>query len=199
MIRNYIFAFVFLITPLIAQSSESEDWGGLEVNVFEVDLTLVPKGVFDFAGEDYLKANEKAVVVSAISPNQALKNGLIGKLVLGVLDPNSRKISERTFIQNREFRLLVQQLAAIGDEPGLKKYISTQNPEFVAAIDQRTANPMGNVPNEDIIGFYIIKNGKIDSFNQNKNYKLVTKDGVAKFTPGVVKQLQELINRASEI
>ncbi|AHK17423.1 hypothetical protein [Thalassolituus oleivorans] len=46
---------------------------------------------------------------------------------------------------------------------------------------------------------HAIKNGKIDSFNKNENYKLVTKDGVAKFTPGVVKQLQELINRASEI
>ena len=54
MFKSIIFVILFCSGLTVSIANEVKDWGGLEIHIYEVDLTKVPDGVFDFAGEEYL-------------------------------------------------------------------------------------------------------------------------------------------------
>jgi hypothetical protein len=139
----------------------------LQILVFTVNT---PEGVKKF--------------VSYLPHEFVMKHGLMGEGVLGQLRrplEGSEPISPEVFIQNRSFvdfmHGVIQRRAP--ETAGLAAEAQRQGEGWVYIVDQRTPNPSGDVPPQDVVGAFEVKGGSVEpnSYQANKRHRVMTADG----------------------
>lgn len=113
---------------------------------------------------------------------------VIGTFMNGEKSPEHFRVSEE--FKTRFYELI----SAHGtDLNSLKEAASEQQNGYVYLIDHRTPDGiLGNVPAEDIIGAFQVKNGNLvnGSYQANQNYKFYTKDGKPQLPPELLNMLK---------
>jgi hypothetical protein len=142
--------------------------------------------------------------VTCLPHGQVFTHGLPPEAIVGMLlrplDP-SEGITPAVFARNRVFvDYLHGVIARRGPGlPGLMAEARQQGDGWVYIIDQRTRDPRGRVPPEDIVGGFAVAGGRIvpDSYRPNPNHLTLSADGF--FRLGAELQaclLEELAARA---
>jgi hypothetical protein len=137
------------------------------INIFQVKT---PDGLKDFA--------------SLLSVQEAFSGGIMPEAIIGELSEPPQPdgpISPSGFVRNRLFVELLHSIVA-REAPKQKSFqleAKRQMEGWVYVIDQRTPNPKGDVPNDDVIGAFEVKNGKIvdGSYVANKNHRILSNRG----------------------
>lgn len=138
-----------------------------KINIFKVKT---PDGFKDF--------------VSLLPAQDAFSGGIVPEAIIGEfsepLHPDA-PIPANGFARNRLFVELLHSVVA-REAPKLKSFQSQAKKQmegWVYVIDQRTSNPTGDVPNEDVIGAFEVKNGKVvdGTYVANKNHRILSTRG----------------------
>jgi hypothetical protein len=111
------------------------------------------------------------------------KHGLAGPAIAGVF--RSDDFTPENFVPNRTFiEVLHRVIREHGPNvPGFEQAAREQGKGGLAIIDRRTPEgPNGNVPPEDILGLFVVADGRASaaSYSANPNYRVFTKDGLTK-------------------
>ena len=160
---------------------------GLPINVCRVNT---PDGVKDY--------------VTCVPHQTAFERGLAPEAIIGVLlQPFDQvaSITPAVFARNRVFVDFMHEVIARRGPglPGLVAEARRQGDGWVYIIDQRTRNPQGHIPPEDIIGVFAVQGGRIvpDSYQSSPKHMILSADGF--FRLGAELQaclLEELAGRA---
>jgi hypothetical protein len=160
---------------------------GLPINVCRVHT---PDGVKDY--------------VTCVPHQTAFAHGLAPEAILGVLLRPVDQVAAITpdvFTRNRVFvDFLHEVIARRGPGlPGLIAEARRQGDGWVYLIDQRTRDPRGHIPPEDIIGVFAVQGGRIvpDSYQRSPKHLILSAEGF--FQLGAELQaclLEELAARA---
>lgn len=139
----------------------------LPISVCRVDT---PDGVKDY--------------VTYVPHQTAFERGLAPEAIIGVLlQPVDQvaSITPAVFARNRVFvDFLHAVIARRGPElPGLVAEARRQGEGWVYIIDQRTRNPQGHIPPEDVIGVFAVQGGRIvpDSYQSCPKHLILSADG----------------------
>jgi hypothetical protein len=140
---------------------------GLPINVCRVHT---PDGVKDY--------------VTCVPHETAFKRGLVPEAVIGVLlQPVDQvaAITPEVFARNRVFvDFLHEVIARRGPGlPGLVAEARRQGDGWVYIIDQRTRDPRGHIPPEDIVGVFAVQGGRVvpDSYQRSPKHLILSADG----------------------
>jgi hypothetical protein len=104
--------------------------------------------------------------VTCLSQELIFQQGLPAEAIIGVLLrplESGEAITPSVFARNRVFvEFMHSVIARRGPElPGLIAEAKRQGDGWVYVVDQRTPTPQGDVPPEDIVGAFEIKNGQV--------------------------------------
>ena len=122
-------------------------------------------------------------IASLVSQEVAFEKGLLPESIIGyfVNQVFNEEIIPDNFIRNSLFvDLLHKSIKEFA--PQTKSFLNTARKlknGSVYVIDQRTPDPNGAVPSEDIIGAFEIKNSEFikDSYTRNNNHKILSQNG----------------------
>jgi hypothetical protein len=122
--------------------------------------------------------------VTCLPHEQLCARGLAPEAIIGVLlrplEPDEA-ITPAVFARNRVFvDFMHKVIARRGPElPGLIAEARRQGDGWVYVIDQRTRNPQGAVPPEDIIGAFEVRGGRVvpGSYRPFSSHIILTADG----------------------
>jgi hypothetical protein len=161
----------------------------LPINVCSADT---PDGVKDY--------------VICIPIDTAFEHGLIPETIIGVLlQPVGQiaAITPEVFARNRAFvDFLHDVISRRGPSlPGLIAEARRQGEGWVCIIDQRTRNPQGHIPPEDIIGVFAVRGGQVvpDSYQRCPKHMILSADGFLRLEAGLQAcLLEELTERAGQ-
>ena len=127
-----------------------------------------------------IEGNDMAAL-SMLPPDVVNSSGLPAEAVLGEVDPRQPDMTVDGFTPNDAFLNLLSQII-VEHAPSLesvrKQAEKVQNgPVYV--FDHRCINKGARPPFEDVIGWFGVRNGEIqtDTWNASPNYKLLTNDG----------------------
>jgi hypothetical protein len=142
---------------------------------------------------------------SLISSKEVFKNGLIPESIIGyfINQTDADNFNPQGFVRNSIFiEFLHSSIAEYA--PRTKSFQVEARRQWngiLYLIDQRTPDPAGNVPAEDIIGSYSIDGGEIinGSYKANTNYKILTKNGFFKLSEELNRYLINQILKLYEI
>jgi len=135
------------------------------------------------------KSNDDLTMVSLLSPKQVKKKGnLPSKAICGKFENGIK--SPEYFIENKDFVEFMHSTIcnSVSSIVSLNEAARQQNEGFLYIIDFRTADGiMGDVPPEDIIGAFSVKNGMLveNSYQKNDQHKIYTKNGLVKLPPEI--------------
>jgi len=142
--------------------------------------------------------------VTCVPHQTAFERGLAPEAIIGVLLQPVDEIASITpavFSSNRVFVDFMHDVIARRAPrlPGLIAEAQRQGERWVYLIDQRTRDPLGHIPPEDVIGVFAVKGGQIvaDSYRSSPKYLILSADGF--FQLGAELQgclLEELAGRA---
>lgn len=138
-----------------------------KINIFQVKT---PDGFKEFA--------------SLLSMQEAFAQGIAPEAIIGEFTeplPKDAPLPPNAFVRNRLFVELMHSVVA-RDAPKLKSFqfeAKKQNDGWVYVVDRRTQNQEGDIPNEDAIGAFEVKNGRIveGSYAANKNHRILSACG----------------------
>jgi hypothetical protein len=141
--------------------------------------------------------------VTLTSARTAFSVGLIPEAIVGLLERPDEPIAPGNFAANSVFRrFLADVIARNGpDDPDMQAAAAQQGQGYVAVIDQRTPTPGDQVPPEDIMGVFEVRDGKVvpGSYQASPNHRLLTADGFFRLGRFLDERLQqELAARASD-
>ena len=144
--------------------------------------------------------------VTLSAPATAFSRGLPPEAIVGVLAHPLRPdepITPDIFSANRVFIDFLHQVIArqAPHHPGLQAEARRLGQGFVYIIDQRTRDPSGSVPPEDIIGAVEVEGGEVvqGSYRRNPNHVLLSSAGFFRLDANLHQFLLEaLAARASE-
>ena len=125
-------------------------------------------------------------IASFISKEDAFKKGLLPESIIGYFTNqiNTNELKPENFLRNSLFvEFLHKSIAEYA--PRIKSFQVTARKlknGWVYIIDQRTPDPNGTVPPEDIIGAFEIKDGKFinGSYKPNFNHRVLSHLGFVK-------------------
>ena len=125
-------------------------------------------------------------IASFISKEDAFKKGLLPESIIGYFTNqiNTNELKPENFLRNSLFvEFLHKSIAEYA--PQIKSFQVTARKlknGWVYIIDQRTPDPNGTVPPEDIIGAFEIKDGKFinGSYKPNINHRVLSHHGFFK-------------------
>ena len=165
---------------------DSKQFGRLQI-----DLSKVPAGTIHFGGGE--PPSGVVTAVTWFSKELVEKKGLPAASICGVLPYLDAPLDEEHFTQNRQFIEMLHKLNTSFLDPDLLGFARSTVEPAVAIIDERSNDPNGPVPLEDIIGQYSIQNGQVVGYSPNPKYKLVTSHGVFKLTPWLRKTIVNVL------
>lgn len=122
--------------------------------------------------------------VTCLPSEQVSDRGLAPEAILGVLlrplEPDE-PIAPAVFARNRGFVEFMHRVIARRGPTlsGLIAEARRQGDGWVYIIDQRTRNPQGHIPPEDIVGVFAVKNGEIvaGSYQPCPKHQILSADG----------------------
>lgn len=141
-------------------------------------------------------------VISLLSPEQVRALGwLPAEAIAGTFDGD--RVSAETFRQNPTFVEFMHTVIgnAGPDDRELQLAAQAQHDGWVYVIDLRTPEgPDGRVPNEDIIGAFEVRNGRVvpDSYHANDAYRVFAANGLVRLPPGLLQAFVEALPKAIE-
>lgn len=136
------------------------------------------------------KVDGKTVCYYTLLPEDVVADcGLPAPLIVGVIDnPEGadvplEEIVSRSLKVNTEFKRTLHGFCAevLSKMPQLESQASAQGNGWVYITDQRTPDPEGEVPPQDIVGAFEINNGKIVSYQANQKYEVNSVNGFTNF------------------
>lgn len=138
-------------------------------------------------------------LASIVPPEVVTARGLSEREIVGeVLErPDSGDtLDPEAFVQNPKFVELIHSVVArhgFEQEEG-RAEARRIGQGSVAVVDQRTATPQGDVPTEDIIGAFDVRDGELvpDGYRPNPNYRLFTSRGFFQIGAALPRLLEEL-------
>jgi hypothetical protein len=118
--------------------------------------------------------------------------GLVSEAIVGVLtqpQETVERITPNIFAQNPVFvEFMHDVIARHGPKDSdFQVEARRQHDGWIYVIDQRTPDPAGTVPSEDIVGSFQIVNGKVipDSYQPNPNHVIVSLRGFFDLGPNL--------------
>ncbi len=109
------------------------------------------------------------------------------------LSKEGERVTPENFALNRMFVDFMQQVIAqhAPSLPGFQAEASRQGEGWLYVIDQRTPDPEGAVPGQDVIGGFAVKGGAIvpDSYQPNPNHSLLSEAGFFNLGPELHRKL----------
>lgn len=144
--------------------------------------------------------------VTLLSPDTAFSQGLPPEAIVGVLAhplKANEQITPDIFSRNRVFVEFIHEVIArhAPNHAGLQAEAQRQGDGFVYIIDQRTKDPRGTVPPEDIIGGFEVKDGEVmpESYRRNSNHVILSPDGFFRLDSTLHQRLlEELFARCTQ-
>jgi len=117
--------------------------------------------------------------------------GLPSSLIVGIIDnPESSSESLENVIKsslkvNVEFKKTIQNFCenVLSKMPQIEIQANAQGNGWVYIIDQRTPDPAGEVPSQDIFGAFEISDGKVVRYQANPSYEIYSANGFINFGP----------------
>jgi hypothetical protein len=110
--------------------------------------------------------------------------GLVPEAIVGVLSrqrQSDEPITPDVFAPHRLFVEFLHQVIArhAANDPGFQAEAQRLRDGWIYIIDQRTPDPAGTVPPEDVIGGIQIANGKMipESYQRNPNHLILSSTG----------------------
>jgi hypothetical protein len=135
-------------------------------------------------------------LVTVLSPEVVSAEGLAPEAVVGIcarLLGEEEPISPALFAQNRGFvNLLHWVIAEHGPSlPGVQSAAARQGEGWVYVIDARTPDPSGDVPTQDVLGAFAVREGVIvaESYQRNPNHILLSERGFFRLDPELHRRL----------
>lgn len=127
----------------------------------------------------------------ALVPDQdAFARGLAAHAILGTLGrplQTDEAVTPDVFVQDPAFMSFMHDVIVRHGprSEGLIAEARRQGNGFLYVIDQRTRDPRGRIPPQDVIGAFEIHGGVVrsSSYRANPNYALLTSDGFLRLTP----------------
>lgn len=114
-----------------------------------------------------------------------LEHGLIGEVIVGEFKSNqSGEVDiENGFLANSLFKETIFSFVKkqMANDSGLINAAKKQKGGWVYIIDQRTPDPQGEVPPQDIIGAFEVVDANLGEFSPNKNYSIRSNNGFVDF------------------
>jgi hypothetical protein len=139
----------------------------LPIHVYHINT---PEGVKDY--------------ISCLPQEHVFERGLASEAIIGVLLrplEAGESITSAVFARNRVFVDFMHEVIARRGPalPGLIAEARRQGDGWVYIIDQRTRNPQGHIPPEDIVGVFAVKAGAIvpDSYRRSPKHETLSADG----------------------
>jgi hypothetical protein len=137
--------------------------------------------------------------VTLIPPETFFARGLCPEAVVGVVSrpvESIERITTDVFSRNRVFVDFMHDVIARNapDDPSFQAAARRQQDGYIYIIDQRTPDPAGTVPPEDIVGAFKIVNGLADRESYWRNPKhviLSSSNGFFNLGPNLQKGLLE--------
>jgi hypothetical protein len=122
--------------------------------------------------------------VTCLPHEQVFARGLAPETIVGVLlrplEPGEA-ITPAVFARNRVFVDFMHDVIARRgpEQPGLIAEAQRQGDGWVHIIDQRTRNPQGRIPPEDIVGVFAVKGGVVvpGSYQPSSKHQILSADG----------------------
>lgn len=122
--------------------------------------------------------------VTLVSPESSLQHGLAPEAIVGVLSRPlnpGEQITPQVFARNRMFVEFLHEVIArhVPSEPSCRTEARRLGSGWLYIIDQRTATPAGDVPPEDIVGSFEVKDGDIvpSSYRSNPKHVILSANG----------------------
>ena len=135
------------------------------------------------------------MAVSLLSPQEVFNKGVPSKAVVGTLPENSTKLSQAEFKPNRDFIEFLHHTIAkhAPTHPALQADAKQRGTGWIYIIDNRVADPQGEVEPEDIIGAFEIKAGRVSAstYQAMPKHLLVSKRGIFRLDPFLEGKLLE--------
>ncbi|NQY66042.1 MAG: hypothetical protein HRT38_20660 [Alteromonadaceae bacterium] len=132
-------------------------------------------------------------------PNDLVNQyGLPSPLIVGVIDNPydvNRTVNDvinDSFKPNSEFKKMLHSFCTdqLPKQTTLQDEAKEQEEGWIYIIDQRTLDPLGNVPPDDIVGALEVKGGVILGYQENGNYKIHSKKGFINFGKSINQEFE---------
>lgn len=144
--------------------------------------------------------------VTLVSPETAFSEGMPPEAIVGVLAhplKANKQITPDIFSRNRVFVDFMHEVIArhAGNYPELQAEARRQGNGFVYVIDQRTRDPLGPVPPEDIVGCFEVRDGEVvtESYQPNSSHMILSPDGFFRLDSNLHRRLlEELVALCSQ-
>jgi hypothetical protein len=156
--------------PAWTLSTAAEGFGVAEELPISICRVQTPDGVKDY--------------VTCVPHQTAFQRGLAPEAIIGLLLKPVDQISAITpevFSSNRVFVDFLYAVIArrCPELPGMLAEARRQGDGWVYVIDQRTRNPEGHIPPEDILGVFTVQGGKLmpDSYQRCPKHMILSADG----------------------
>lgn len=135
--------------------------------------------------------------LALLPPDIVQQYGLPTEAVIGEVDPRHPEMTPEHFTPNEKFIELLSNVIR-SHAPQLdsvhKQVARIENgPAYI--VDRRTANKGERPPYEDVIGWFGVRDGELqsDSWNPNPNYKLLTNAGPIELEPDLEQKLVDAV------
>lgn len=135
--------------------------------------------------------------ITLVDPDTIREQGLRPEQIVGKLrTPTAAggKVDADNFMPNVAFVDYLHDFVArtAAEDSGLVEAARSGKVENLFVVDQRTATPDGQVPPEDILGAFVVKDGAISAADYQSNrgkHQLLTSRGFFDLGAGVMQQL----------
>lgn len=162
----------------------------IRLTVCQVDKAYLPAWLSDFPD---LRSDNTIVVVTWLRTEIVSQIGLPKDSICGFLTEPSQTVAPKQFVEYPNFVDAILGICRDHVDPQLVVVASRIHEGNVVLIDQRSPDVDADIPTEDIIGSYRIKNGSVCEFSPNPNYRLVTARGCFQLTPWLRSCLSSLV------
>jgi hypothetical protein len=122
--------------------------------------------------------------VTLVTPEIFGSRGLVPEAIVGVLSrllEDDERITQDVFSRNSVFVEFMHEVIArhAPKDSAFQAEARRQGNGWIYIIDQRTPDPGGTVPSEDIIGGFQIANGKVisESYQRNSKHRIFSSKG----------------------
>src|SRR5262245_16395659 len=122
--------------------------------------------------------------VTLVPPEIFSSRGLVSEAIVGVLSlllEDDEQITQDVFTRNQVFVEFMHQVIArhAPKDPSFTDEAPRKGNGWIYIIDQRTPDPAGTVPPEDIVGCFQIANGKVipESYQSNSKHLIFSSRG----------------------
>ncbi|HEX2202715.1 MAG TPA: hypothetical protein VHG91_05445 [Longimicrobium sp.] len=121
---------------------------------------------------------------TVLPPERVFAGGLPAEAIVGLLlapAAEGRAPRPDAFAENPAFRALFDEVAGrhAPDEPEIAGEARRLGSGYVYVIDGRTPNPRGDVPAEDVVGAFQVRDGAVvrEPYLPNPKYRLLGENG----------------------